>query len=723
MKIETLSEFVASDVIVRYTKTSSSSEQVGLTIFPARRRETLSFKRQTLAVLPYIHTEHGQAAPNASVVEPLAHLKLIGDEYAGGFSQGTTLRASATNNRFRYRNQIVEHAGSNTCVRTVLASDPGLELHHCLTFNPHSPVIEIFTELMNRSNVPVRLELLTSFVLGGITPFHPADAPDRLTVHRFRSGWSAEGRLESRSIEEMHLERSWSGAGLFVERFGQVGSMPVRRYFPFLAVSDSVANVTWGAQLAWTGSWQLEISRQHDDLCLSGGLADREFGHWVKTLAPGESLVTPTASLTCVEGGVEQLCQSFTRRLSVLADAHPQVEQDLPIIFNEYCTTWGDPSHDKLIALADRLRGSPIRYFVIDAGWYKGETANWDNSHGDWVPNPRLFPKGLRATADALRERGFIPGLWFEFETVGFQSRAWHQTDLLLKRDGVSISVRGRRFWNLADHRVVELLSERVVETLRNGGFGYLKVDCNETLGIGTDHAESLGEGLRLHTHALHHFFNRIRTELPDLVIENCSSGGHRLEPAMLAATSMSSFSDAHELPEIPIIAANLHNLVPPRQSQIWAVLSPDHNDHQLGYVLASTFLGRMCISGKIDQLSTAQWSRVQDYLALYQLAAPILRDGTSRLIRNIGPSWRYPSGWQALIRTSDSNRLSLVVVHAFAQAPANLHVPLPTGTWSIKSCLGTLKVHGGSGGQGTNSLVLDTPCDFCAAVIVLDKN
>jgi alpha-galactosidase len=50
-------------------------------------------------------------------------------------------------------------------------------------------------------------------------------------------------------------------------------------------------------------------------------------------------------------------------------------------------------------------------------------------------------------------------------------------------------------------------------------------------------------------------------------VIENCASGGHRLEPSFMGLTSMASFSDAHETRDIPVIAANLHRLIQPRQS------------------------------------------------------------------------------------------------------------------------------------------------------------
>ena len=300
-------------------------------------------------------------------------------------------------------------------------------------------------------------------------------------------------------------------------------------------------------------------------------------------MQPGESLVAPPALLSCVQGSLDDLCDRLTAVQHRAADAHPAVEQDLPIVFNEWCTTWGDPQHDKVVAIADRLRGSDVRYLVIDAGWYKADGTDWSNGHGDWVPSTRLFPQGLAATAAAIRERGLIPGLWFEMETVGSQSAAFSLVDHLLKRDGQPVTVRERRFWDLNDPWAVDYLTTRVIDVLERCGFGYLKVDYNETLGLGSEHPDGLGEGLRRQVLASYRFFETIRERLPDLVIENCASGGHRLEPSMLARTAMSSFSDAHELVEIPIIAANLHRLMLPRQSQIWAVLHRADSDAAAG--------------------------------------------------------------------------------------------------------------------------------------------
>ena len=152
----------------------------------------------------------------------------------------------------------------------------------------------------------------------------------------------------------------------------------------------------------------------------------------------------------------------------------------------------------------------------------------------------------------------------------------------------------------------------------------------------------------------------------------------------MLARTAMSSFSDAHELVEIPIIAANLHRLMLSGQSQIWAVLHQGDSDQRLAYSLAATFLGRMCLSGEIAKLSKAQWELVQRAIKFYRQVAPVIKHGTSRCFGELGESWRNPKGWQAIVRTSTDEYFALIVIHTFANAPGQIEIPLPKSPWKI---------------------------------------
>jgi alpha-galactosidase len=711
MPIEYDRVFEIGDMTVRFPVDAG---RVGLELYPTALKHLLAWRRLSLRGEFYIDLLPGDFSWPAFVVESLAQVKIAGEPYPGAFATGHTMRSSPAANAFLLDGQRTERDGEMSRIITTVKHPAGHWIEHRLRWRTGDRAIEVSTEFFNGSGAPVTLEMLASFALGGITPFAPDDATGRLRVHRFRSGWSAEGRLETRTIEQLHLERSWSGAGAFSERFGQLGTMPVRKWFPFVAAEDTEAGVVWGAQLAWAGTWQMEVFRQNDDLCLSGGIGDREFGHWMKRLAPGESLATPAAWISCVHGSLDDLCDRLTAVQNRAADMQPEVEREMPIVFNEWCTTWGDPRHEKVVAIADRLRVSPVRYLVIDAGWYKAEGSDWSSGHGDWIPSPKLFPGGIAATARAIRERGLIPGLWFEMETVGSQSAAFSLVDHMLKRDGQPITVRERRFWDLNDPAAIEYLTEKVIDLLESAGFGYLKVDYNETAGMGCDHPDSQGEGLRGQVLGTYRFFEKIRERLPDLVIENCASGGHRLEPSMLGRTAMSSFSDAHELVEIPIIAANLHRLMLPRQSQIWAVLHASDSDRRLVYSLAATFLGRMCISGEITGLSDAQWGLVVRMEGLYGKAAPIIKYGRSRRFGVMGESWRHPTGWQAVVYTGIGR--ALVVVHTFAGPPASIHVPLPEGGWSVEEALPGPELEGGS-------LVWNYAEPFSASVVLLSED
>ncbi len=625
-------------------------------------------------------------------IESLLQLKVQSDDAVPGFSQGRTMRNSPTVDRMKFTAQRVTRARGVTTVRTSFTHQEGAwEAHHDLVWRRGASWFESTVTVDNTSTLPVTLEFLASFSIGGLTPFAADAAPGRLRLHRFRAVWSMEGRLETRPFEDIQLEPSWAGFGVRNERFGDVGSLPVNGFFPFVAVEDTGAGVTWGAQLAHPGSWQMEVYRRDDLGAMSGGLADREFGHWMKTLPPGTSFTSPVATLGCVAGDLDDLCAALTAAQERPLANLPESEQALPVMFNEWTTSWGHPSHENMTVLAQALRGTGIKYLVMDAGWYKSDGGEWSSAQGEWQPNVKMYPQGIRATADAIRACGLVPGLWFEMEVIGSASPLYGRTDLLLHRDGKVITVGGRRFLDMRKPGVVEHLAERVIGRLRDGNFGYLKVDYNDNIGLGVDGAESLGEGLRQHLEGTQAFFRRLRAELPDLVIENCSSGGHRLEPSMIGLTAMSSFSDAHECPEIPIIAANLQRLMLPRQSQVWAVLRAAVSERRIVYLLAGGFLGRLCLSGDFPTLKPGQRALVDRAIALYAKAAPVIRTGRSRRYGPDVVAYRRAEGWQAVVRVGASGKQLLVVGHAFANPGVKtIRVPLPPGRWRVANELHT---------------------------------
>ena len=676
-------EIRCGEVTVLYVQ-EAGSPKLGLWLVPTKLRRKVVPHRQFLSGIE-IDSIKGTAdhGPRAWMVESLLQLKAGGDDAPAAFAQGRSLRNSVTVDRMALAGQVVTRAGGRVTVRTTFNHPDGWRAHHDLAWRRGTSWLESSVTVENTGAAALTLEQLASFSVGGLTPFATDDAPGRLQLHRFRAVWSMEGRQETRAFEDLQLERSWAGWGVRAERFGTLGSLPVNGFFPFVAVEDTGAGVTWGAQLAHPGSWQMEAYRRDDFAAISGGLADREFGHWWKTLAPGESFTSPVATLACVAGGLEDACAALTAAQEPAPAGVPASERALPVMFNEWTTSWGNPSHANMSALAESLRGTGIKYLVMDAGWYKPAGGDWSTAQGEWVPNATMYPHGLRATADAIRACGLVPGIWFELEVIGSASPLFQRTDLMLHRDGRVVTVGSRRFLDLRKPEVVAHLTARVIDLLRAGNFGYLKVDYNENIGLGVDGAESPGQALRQHLAGVQAFFRKLRTELPELVIENCSSGGHRLEPSMMALTSMSSFSDAHECREIPIIAANLHRVMLPCQSQVWAVLRARTDLRRITYLLAGGFLGRLCLSGDFAALRPDQRALVDQAIALYGRAAPVIRRGRSRRHGPDVMAYRHAQGWQAVVRAND--RLALVVAHTFA-APGvkTLRIPLPPGRWRV---------------------------------------
>jgi len=679
-------------VTVLYVRDEASGK-LGLWLVPAKLRRKVAARRGYFSgveidgIGPLVGDAPGLPA---WTVDSLMQAKARGDGEPAGFSQGRTLRNSPTVDKLRFASQRVRRARGGVQVRTTFQhADLGWRAHHDLSWEKNASWLESRVTVENTSAAPVTLEQLASFSLGGITCFAADDAPGRLQLHRFRSAWSSEGRLETNAFEDLMLEPSWSGYGVRCERFGAIGGLPTNGFFPCAAIEDTVAGVTWGAQLVHPGSWQLEAYRRNDLAAFSGGLADRDFGHWCKTLQPGETFASPAAWIACVQGGVEECCAALTAAQAAPLKHLPKSERDLPVLFNEWTTSWGNPNHDNMTALAESLRGSGIKYLVMDSGWYKPAGGTWDSAQGEWIPNATMYPQGLRATADAIRTCGLVPGIWFEMEVVGSASPLFHRPELLLHRDGQPITAGPRRFLDLRKPEVIEHLAERVIGTLKAGNFGYIKVDYNENIGIGADGAESPGEALRQHLAGVVSFFKRLRAEIPNLIIENCSSGGHRLEPTMMGLTAMSSFSDAHECPEIPIIAANLHRLMQPAQSQVWAVLRHFADLRRTLYLLAGGFLGRLCLSGDFATLRPDQRALVAEAIALYERAVPIIRAGRSY---RYGPevcAYRHAEGWQAVVRVGETGKQALVVAHTFAKpGVATIKVPLPKGKWLLVGSL-----------------------------------
>lgn len=636
------------------------------------------------------------------------------DLLAGGYQVGETMTESETARNVEF----VSQQQKGNCIETVFREKHGLRIVHSIRWVEGEDFLEINTEVENAGDASLILDQLASFQIGMLSPFAPDDGPDRYKVHRYGAYWSAEGRHIVDSVEPLILERSWSAWISHALRFGQRSSLVVKRYFPTLGLEDTAAGVTWGVQLATITPWQLEINRVGDYLNMAGGLPDFEFAGWERVLKPGEKLSGPPAILSCARGDMDHVLNRITRWQKV-AEEHPvEAEKDLPVIFNEYCTTWGRPTSERLLQLADKLKGHKIKYFVMDAGWFRSDGCKYPGI-GDWEIAAERFPD-FDAYIDAVYQKGFIPGIWFEFENfhkelskLGVERKdlatTYHGQPCCVDRPSMSLDFRKQE--------VRDLMTERVIHFLKKHRIGYIKVDYNyASPGVDTENG-STAEGLRQLLLEVREFYRKMLRELPELTLEVCASGGHRLTAGWLQLGNMASFSDAHEDISIPLVASGTAMQIDLSKNQVWAVLRKWDDDRRICYTLAAGFIGRLCISGDVDTIDESQMQRVYEATDFYEKVKPLIRSGESRLDQRLkGESWNHPRGAQIFRRTNDD--AEMLVIHTFANADPKMEISLSPGM-ELADTFGepSVKVE-----QHGSVLTLTNLPDWCGLVILCKK-
>lgn len=174
-------------------------------------------------------------------------------------------------------------------------------------------------------------------------------------------------------------------------------------------------------------------------------------------------------------------------------------------------------------------------YYCIDAGWY-ADGYWWDNV-GEWKVSKARFPEGLKKVTDHIRSFGMVPGLWLEPEVMGIHCKMASEVsdEWFFIRHKKRVYDRSRFQLDYRNPEVREYMTGIIDRLVNEYGIGYIKTDYNIEPGIGTElHAESFGEGMLEHERAYLAWLEDLHKKYPELVIENCSSGGLRMDYAML---------------------------------------------------------------------------------------------------------------------------------------------------------------------------------------------
>lgn len=172
-------------------------------------------------------------------------------------------------------------------------------------------------------------------------------------------------------------------------------------------------------------------------------------------------------------------------------------------------------------------------------------------------------------------------------------------------------------------------------------------MDYNIEPGIGTEtEADSCGDGLLLHNRAYLDWLDGIFEKYPDLVIENCSSGGMRIDYAMLSRHSIQSTSDQEDYIKYATIAANAPSGITPEQAAIWSYPMTNGDEEETIFNMVNAILLRIHQSGHILNMSDSRVELIREAISCYKN----IRSDIKRAL----PFWplgfsHYMDPWSAL--------------------------------------------------------------------------
>jgi alpha-galactosidase len=527
------------------------------------------------------------------------------------------------------------------------------------------PVVRRRTRATNDGTANTGIEFLSSAMLHGLGDGQHFDS--ELKIHLAVNSWMAEAQWHAFRPSELGFvenERtSWSQASA-----GSIGSWSTEKYLPMAMVENTRLGLTWFWQIEHNGSWYWEISnvaargnRANDVYAWLGGPDDLHSEAW-KNLPPGASYRSVPVAVGCVAGGFAEAVAALTayRRVACLL---PHADNKrCSVIFNDYMNClWGNPTEEKELPIIEAAAKAGCEYYVIDAGWYATLREDWSQTIGAWQPSQDRWPHGLAFVLDRVKQLGMTPGLWLEPEVAGVRSQLAQQPDgWFLMRHGKRVLKNSRYLLDFRNPEVTRYLDQVVDRLVHDYAVGYLKMDYNVDSLQGTDqNADSPGQGLLEHNRALLAWLEGLLKRHPALVIENCGSGGGRMDYAMLSRLQVQSATDQEDYLRLPAIITGSSAAVLPEQLACWSYPLATSDPDQASFNMVTSMLCRIHQSGRLDRISGAAAAQVSNGIKLYKdvirkhipAAAPFypmgMPDVTNRE-RPVALGMRAP-GWTAV--------------------------------------------------------------------------
>ena len=451
--------------------------------------------------------------------------------------------------------------------------------------------------------------------------------------------------MDNKDFEAISLHGSWA-------RERQIGTVPVshgkysvesirgessHQDHPFLALktknADQENGEVYAMHFVYSGNFKAQVqSDQFDQVRMTMGIHPEDFT-W--KLKEGEAFQAPETVLVYSAQGLGQMTRIFHDFYRNHLIRSEYKNQKRPILINNWEATYFDFDTDKLIAIAKQASALGIEMLVMDDGWF-GNRCDDNRALGDWFVNEEKLKGGLKYLVDEVNKLGMKFGIWFEPEMISPDS------DLYRAHPDYAIAIPGREpslcrnqyVLDLTRKEVRDYAYECVAKILRSANIEYVKWDMNRQLSdIGSLElpADQMGELYHRYVLAVYEMQERMMTEFPHLLLENCSGGGARFDPGMLYYSPQiwcSDDTDAIERLKIQEGTALIYPL-----STMGAHVS-DCPNHTVGRVTPFETRGYVALTGTfgyeldVTKIPESDREQIPAQVAMYHKYNDLVREG-----------------------------------------------------------------------------------------------
>ncbi len=496
------------------------------------------------------------------------------------------------------------------------SSELEITLHYLFVKNTR--VVRTWTTLKNITDHKVGLEYISSFAITGIADNREEAVPDEYRLMIARNGWCREFDWQDKSLSDWGYHYTLGNATARIS-VSNTGAWSTKEYLPMgcLYNQKKKSAMLWQIECNSSWSWEISDSRSYLYLRLSG--PSHLYNNWYKELDAGQSFESVKAAVAYGADLNDTLADMTAYRRLI---AH-RVESDRshPVIFNDYMMCLNaKPTTEKLLPQIDAAAAAGCEIFCVDGGWYDTKKGWW--TIGDWYESREKFPGGMKEVFDYIRQKGMKPGLWLEPESLGDQSTPGQEfeDECFFMRHGKRVVERGRLNFDMRNPKVIKHLNDTVDRLVRDYGIQYFKFDYNIDPGVGTEvNADSLGDGLMQSNLALLDWIDSVQARYPELIIENCSSGGMRMDYLQLQHYSVQSLTDVWENRQMIGLAAAAPTGVLPEQACVWCLPKKEHTTTEIASTLVNAMFRRIHLSGSTAWLDEKQSAMLREGIRLYK--------------------------------------------------------------------------------------------------------